>query len=354
MSLPKVTRRMFEASDKKRDAGLTTPDDIIRFDDISYGRYGKWNLLDVYRPKKETVINMDDHINGSQKKLPVIVSVHGGGWVYGDKDVYQHYCMSLASRGFAVVNYTYRLAPEDKFPASLYDTDAVFRWIYENADYYGLDTDNVYAVGDSAGANLLAIYINLINDSSYVEKLNNYICTEMNKKPDIKPDIKPGTPLLNESVVEADYINDKDINDKDINDNDAVFKPQENIKIKAVALNCGKYSFEVEKENKGLKDIVNFLFVNDGTAEELDLIDVIAHASEKFPPAFIMTATGDFLLKEAGKLCRRFEELGVPFEYHFYSEGENPLGHVFHCNMRLYMAHICNDEECGFFRKYIG
>ena len=38
---------------------------------------------------------------------PVIVSFHGGGWVYGDKNVYQFYCMELAKRGFAVVNYSY-------------------------------------------------------------------------------------------------------------------------------------------------------------------------------------------------------------------------------------------------------
>ena len=56
-------------------------------------------FLDVYRPKL--------NIKG---KLPVIMSVHGGGWVYGDKDVYQWYCMNLAQRGFAVVNYSYRLA----------------------------------------------------------------------------------------------------------------------------------------------------------------------------------------------------------------------------------------------------
>ena len=63
----------------------------------------KWQKLDVYRQKDAT------------GKLPVIVSVHGGGWVYGDKERYQFYCMDLAERGFAVVNFSYRLAPEYKF-----------------------------------------------------------------------------------------------------------------------------------------------------------------------------------------------------------------------------------------------
>ena len=98
-----MVRTEFKKGDDIRDAGLTTPEDIIRYDDIVYGEDPKWQSLDVYRPK-----------SAEGKKLPVIVSVHGGGWVYGDKERYQFYCMNLAQRGFAVVNYTYRLAPEYK------------------------------------------------------------------------------------------------------------------------------------------------------------------------------------------------------------------------------------------------
>ncbi len=101
-------RAEFKKADDIRDAGLSTPDDIIRYDNICYGEDKKWQMLDVYRPKDKK-----DEI------LPVIVSIHGGGWVYGDKERYQYYCMNLAERGFAVVNFTYRLAPEFKFPSPL-------------------------------------------------------------------------------------------------------------------------------------------------------------------------------------------------------------------------------------------
>ncbi len=320
MSLPEVTRRMFAESDKKRDAGLGTPEDITRNDNISYGKYGVWNHLDVYRPKK------------AEGKLPVIVSCHGGGWVYGDKEVYQYYCMSLAQRGFWVVNYNYRLAPEDKFPFSLYDTDNVFRWINDNKEKYGFDTDNVFAVGDSAGASLIGAYINLINDDEYVNRLNTYFAD--NKKKIFSKST---------SIEEDDHDKIKD------------FKPQKHIKIKAVGLNCGKYGFEEEKNKPGLKDLVKFLFVNEGTKEEFELLDVITNINEKFPPAFVMTCTGDFLLKEAGKLTEALADKGIPFEYHFYAhpKKEKTLGHVFHCNMRLDAAKKCNDEECDFFKKYI-
>lgn len=77
----------------------------------------RWQILDLYRLK-----------NREGEKLPVIVivSVHGGGWSYGDKERYQYYCTSLTQRGFAIVNFTYRLEPEFKYPASLEDTNLVF------------------------------------------------------------------------------------------------------------------------------------------------------------------------------------------------------------------------------------
>lgn len=77
-------REMFAAGDTVRDAGLTTPEDVERFDDICYGNDLKWQVLDVYRPKK-----------CKGEKLPVLINMHGGGWVYGDKERYQFYCMSL-------------------------------------------------------------------------------------------------------------------------------------------------------------------------------------------------------------------------------------------------------------------
>ena len=68
-------RKEYGENDAKRDAGLTTPEDIERVDNVSYGEYGIWNLLDIYYPK------------GTDKALPTIISIHGGGWFYGTKDL---------------------------------------------------------------------------------------------------------------------------------------------------------------------------------------------------------------------------------------------------------------------------
>lgn len=284
-------RRAFRRSDDKRDAGLTTPEDVARFDDIVYGPDRRWNVLDVYRPK------------GAEGALPVIVSVHGGGWVYGDKERYQYYGMSLARQGFAVVNFTYRLAPRHKFPAPLEDTDAVFAWLREHAGEYGLDTDRVFAVGDSAGAHILGLYCCLCTNPDYARRF------ELPAPRGFAP--------------------------------------------RAVCLNCGVY----EMIPGGKKDITNAL-IRDflpgrGTARELEMVSVVKNATAAFPPSFVMTCEGDFLVPQAMVLVERLRSLGAAAEYHYYGDRDHVLGHVFHCNVHSPEGQQCNRDECDFFKKYL-
>ena len=292
------TRRDFGNSDKKRDAGQTTPATVARFDNILYGddqKFKKWQLLDVYRPKSES----SDLNNLS--KLPVIISVHGGAWVYGDKDVYQWYCMRLAPRGFAVVNFSYRLVPETKYPCAVEDIEKVFQWVAANADTYGFDLNNVFAVGDSAGAHLLAIYASAITNPEYAK---NY------------PFIK-----------------------------------SKNLSLRGVALNCGKYNMDPSLEKTPhMTKLVEAILQGKITKEGLDLIDASAHVTKDFPPAFVMTCKGDFQYSQAPLMTKALEDAGVKYEYHCYGTDEQPLWHVFHCDGSLNEAKICNDEECEFFR----
>ena len=162
-------RRDMKESDDRRDAGLKVPEDVECFYSIPYGEDGIWQILDVYRPKN------------TAGALPVIVNVHGGGWIYGTKETYRFYCMDLARRGFAVVNFTYRLAPEHMFPASLEDTCSVFGWVLENAERFGFDAKRVFAVGDSitVGAGIYADPSTLnANENSDVAKCYAYLTAQ--------------------------------------------------------------------------------------------------------------------------------------------------------------------------------
>ena len=283
-------RKTFQEADDIRDAGLTSPPDVVRYDDIVYGADQKWQALDVYRPKA-----------AQNRTLPVIVSVHGGGWVYGDKERYQYYCMSLTQRGFAVVNFTYRLAPENKFPAPLEDTNAVFGWVLENAGTYGFDREHIFAVGDSAGASILGLYCCVCADPAYAARYP--------------------------------------------------FAPPKGFIPTAVALNCGSFHIDTAGNSPTAQLMADYL-PEGGSPEELALIQVAEHVTDRFPPTFVMTASGDFLKEQPPILTERFMALDVPFVFRYYGGTAEPLPHVFHCNMRSDDARRCNDEECAFFKSF--
>lgn len=286
-----MIRKAFKEGDDKRDAGLTTPEGIRRFDDIVYGNDDACQVLDVYRPKE------------AEGDLPVIVSVHGGGWVYGDKERYQYYCMDLAMRGFAVVNFTYRLAPEHKYPASIEDTNLVFSWVLEHGKEYGFDTEHVYGVGDSAGAHNLSLYAAICTNPEYA----------------------------------AEY----------------PFQPPKGFVPTAIALNCGVYKVTPPKDKMDQTGaLMSDYLPGKGTKEELHRVSVVNHVTPDYPPVFLMTATDDFAASQAPGMVETLMKNEIPFVFRYYGDKKHPLGHVFHCNIRLKEADLCNGEECEFFRKY--
>ena len=89
--------------------------------------------------------------------LPVVLSIHGGGWVTGDLDGYDAVCRALTNAsGCLVVAVDYRLAPECKFPGGLDDCYAALEWLAANAASLGGRADRLAIAGDSAGGNLAA------------------------------------------------------------------------------------------------------------------------------------------------------------------------------------------------------
>lgn len=98
---------------------------------------------------------------------PIVIFLHGGGWVVCDLDTHQPLAAALArGSGAAVLMVDYRLAPEHPYPAAIDDCAAAFAWIHAEGRRHGLDPARVAVAGDSAGGNLAAVLALRIRDAS--------------------------------------------------------------------------------------------------------------------------------------------------------------------------------------------
>ena len=139
--------------DDKRIATLSWPENIEESRDNPYIDDGNpMHLIDVCYPKNR------------EGKLPVIIDVHGGGWMYGDKELNKNYCHNLAKRGYVVFVMSYRLYPEVTADEQLREVALSLKWINEHMDEFGCDRERILLTGDSAGG-MLAGFTALISSS---------------------------------------------------------------------------------------------------------------------------------------------------------------------------------------------
>ncbi|MET0337829.1 MAG: alpha/beta hydrolase [Caulobacter sp.] len=122
--------------------------------DVTYATVSGWRplKLDLYLPPKAL---------GAPH--PVVIYVHGGGWVEGTPrragtlGDFPAALASIAARGYVVASVSYRFSSEAAFPAPVQDVKAAIRWLRANADTYGVDQEQVLIWGSSAGGQLAAL-----------------------------------------------------------------------------------------------------------------------------------------------------------------------------------------------------
>ncbi|MCE9530314.1 MAG: alpha/beta hydrolase [Planctomycetes bacterium] len=120
----------------------------IKFDQPYAGNTNPKQMVDLYLPKKRA----------SEKPLPVVVYIHGGGWSGGDRMGYGSAAARQASSGnYAGVAVGYRLSGEAKWPAQIHDCKAAIRWVRGHAKEYNLDPDRIAVEGGSAGGHLVSL-----------------------------------------------------------------------------------------------------------------------------------------------------------------------------------------------------
>lgn len=345
-------RHAWSANDAVRDEGLEYPSNVVQIKNLDYKkeldavRYneliGIWNksqdtngsddireiqsaeenrniikfadsgdATDVDAPSYTSNSYMDlcvpvSYMTDENRKYPVIVSVHGGGWFYGDKELYSHYCCHIAESGYVVVNFNYRLSPQNKYPAAIEDVAYLVRYICENSRTLGIDLDNFYMVGDSAGAQLTANYCIIAADKAYREKLDFFTYDLLPKK---------------------------------------------------VCLNCGAYKMAERNDNISAWYLRNDEAAGTGagdlavTEEQYKLfMDQIEYINTDFPEAYLMYSVNDDLASHTKALDEVLSRAGVPHITKAYGQNNPDSGHVFHINLKNPEGIQCNEDECVFMR----
>ena len=122
--------------------------------DIAYAEpRNERQLLDVYAPP-----------TGSQ--LPVVLWVHGGGWMQGSKSAVDQKPSAFIEKGFVFVPMNYRFVPQVTMDTIVRDVAKSAGWVHANIARYGGDPNRIFIMGHSAGAQLAAL---LCSDSRYIE-----------------------------------------------------------------------------------------------------------------------------------------------------------------------------------------
>ena len=149
ISTPLMARQRMETALANRDFA-DLPEDVRATEHYIFTVHAEGIRARVYVP-----------FTPQQTPLPVLVYLHGGGWVAGSIETHDPFCRLLALRaGVSIVSVAYRLAPESPHPAAIEDALAAVRWAVEQCPKWNGDPQRIALGGDSAGGHLAAVVAN--------------------------------------------------------------------------------------------------------------------------------------------------------------------------------------------------
>ena len=243
--------------------------------DVAYRPGDPAATLDVHRPPSAT------------GPLPVVLWVHGGGWVSGDKNDVAPYLQILCLNSIlplAAVGLNYSKGPHGFYPMALRQIDAAFAYLDEHADELGLDLSRVVLAGDSAGAQLASQYAAMVTDRAFAAEVGI------------------GAPTVRGT------------------------------QLRGVVLHCGVYDLESFVSAPpvvrwGFRRVMwawtGRLSISDNQA--VRQMSTVRTATADFPPTLITGGNGDPLTPNQSRpFAARLAELGVPTTAIFFDDDHSP------------------------------
>ena len=293
----RIMRKLFEKPD------ISEPDeyDIIEkstrvYKELIYPSNYSDNNLDLYIPEN------------TEGMLPVIIWIHGGAYVGGDKSDVRYYANMLASEGYAVVSINYERAPEAHFPVPIVQMGDVYQWLLYVSGRYSLDMSTIILAGDSAGAHTAVLFTLIQVDDEYSKKIG-----------------------LSAQI------------------------PSEH--IKGLMLFCGPYD---SRKIVAIRGIMGFLirragwayFGKKNWAEVFDeLATVRYHIKKEMPPVFITDSNTLSFEEQAKELAFVLEDVGVPVRSFFIDAEHQQTKHEYQFKMNTQPAKECFERVILFLNE---
>ena len=251
---------------------------VTRVTDVVYADEGRRNsTLDIYYPST------------ASEPLPVVLWVHGGGWVMGDKGDIIDYAVQLSKRGHVVVSMNYALAPGTTYPMPVKQTNQALTYIRDHVSQYQGDPNNLFLAGNSAGAQIASQTAALLT--------NPNLAKQMNITPSVEPDQLRGTLLF-----------------------------------------CGPYNLRTA-QSTGFPFMRTFLWSYTGSKvyehdPNLDEMSTVLQVTDAYPPSFITSGNDDPLTVQSIELAEVLKHQGVTTETLFFQSSSEKLGHDYQFDLR--------------------
>jgi acetyl esterase/lipase len=292
-----VVRRLFAMGGSRTKAILDrhAPGGVTTWTDRRFGPDADARL-DVTRPTTSTTA------------LPLVVWVHGGGWVGGSKDELSGWAAQIAAAGYVVGMLEYSLAPGHRYPTPLRQVMQALEHLRGHATELGLDPDRIVLAGDSAGAQIAAQAAALVTTPGYAAQVG----------------VAP--------TVEAAH-------------------------LRATVLACGPYDVGLLNRSttavgRRLTRALLWAYTGERHVERSPLsstISVTDHLTGAFPPTLVTVGNADPLRAHTEALAERLRSAGAPVETVFWPDDQHPpLGHEYQFDLDQEAARAFVARMLGF------
>lgn len=299
-----LVKMVFELGPSVRvppDHALKTADVLVERDIVIPVQGAPDAGLNVYHAKPG--------IHSDHGAVPIILWVHGGGFVSGSKSQVAQYAMLLASEGYVVASLDYSLAPGNKHPVPVLQGNAALSYLVEHADDWGGDAERFFLGGDSAGAQIAS--------EISAAQTNTDLAGALNMAP----------------AVHADD-------------------------LRGVILFCGLYDMGTVGDT-GFPALRTFLWSYTGYRDwmeypDIDQLSTTQQVTEDYPATFLAVGNDDPFQTQSIALERSLRARGVSVSGHFWEGSEAQLGHEYQFDLTTKEAQETYEQTLAFLATQAG